>query len=136
MIPVQFIEHVALQVANIDESVKWYAETLGLERRYQEFTGDDVAMMWAGQTYLGLFQMPPEEAHVRQAPVEVGRRMLHFSFRIADDMFEKAKDELDRRGLTYQIHEREVTRALYLRDPDGYEIELATFEPDRPKRTG
>ncbi len=48
MIQLEGIDHVALSVRDQKASVRWYAEVLGFERRYQEVWGDMPAMMCAG----------------------------------------------------------------------------------------
>jgi catechol 2,3-dioxygenase-like lactoylglutathione lyase family enzyme len=56
--------------------------------------------------------------------------MQHFAFRVDKQNFKRAFHELQNRGITYRLVEREITRALYFFDPDGYELEVATYELD------
>jgi catechol 2,3-dioxygenase-like lactoylglutathione lyase family enzyme len=36
MLHVKHIDHVALTVKDVERSIKWYRDVLGLERRHQE----------------------------------------------------------------------------------------------------
>jgi catechol 2,3-dioxygenase-like lactoylglutathione lyase family enzyme len=127
VISVQHLDHVAMTVSNLERSTEWYKDLLGLERRYQQYTGDDLAMLWAGETsYLALFRATPEQAHLKASRQELS--MQHFAFRVDRKNFDRAFQELESRGIEYRLVTREITHALYFFDPDGYELEVATYE--------
>ena len=116
-----------MTVSNLERSIEWYNDLLGLERRYQQYTGDDLAMLWAGETsYLALFRATPERSHLKASTQELC--MQHFAFRVDRKNFERAFHELKSRGIEYRLVTREITHALYFFDPDGYELEVATYE--------
>ncbi len=52
------IDHVALTVSNVQQSIAWYRDVLGLERRFEEVWGDYPAVVCTGSTCLALF--PPD----------------------------------------------------------------------------
>lgn len=123
MIQLEGIDHVALSVRDQEASVRWYAEVLGFERRYQEVWGDMPAMMCAGDTGVALF--PRREG---APPPGAGPGMLHLAFRIDGAGFERARAELRERGIDFTFEDHDAARSIYFRDPDGYRLEITTYD--------
>jgi catechol 2,3-dioxygenase-like lactoylglutathione lyase family enzyme len=52
--------------------------------------------------------------------------MRHFAFHTDGESFEQAQDELRRRGVEFSFEDHEITKSIYLFDPDGHRIEITT----------
>ena len=56
MFKVQGIDHVGLAVRDIEKSVEWYRELLGLERLYEDVWGNFPGMVGIGDTSVAFFR--------------------------------------------------------------------------------
>jgi catechol 2,3-dioxygenase-like lactoylglutathione lyase family enzyme len=118
------IDHVAIAVADVERSINWYRDILGLERRHPEW-GTAPAMMCAGETCVALFsrQGAPEPAPGRGAVA-----MRHLAFRVDRPGFERAQAELRERGIGFESMDHETAHSIYFADPDGHRLEITTYE--------
>jgi len=126
MLRVEGIDHVALTVRDVARSVAWYQDVLGLERRYEAVWGDFPAVVGAGTTALALFpaRVPdPAPPSVRDA-----LSVRHIAFRVDRDTFERARRELEMRGLAPTFQDHAAAHSLYFNDPDGYALEITTYD--------
>ena len=55
--------------------------------------------------------------------------LRHVGFRTSRRGLEAAKAELDARGIEYHEGDYVVAWSVYLPDPDGYQVEITTYEP-------
>ncbi len=127
MLKIDHIDHVAITVSDVERSIKWYQEVLGLERGYQDVWGNCPAMVGTGNTWVALFPC----AAVHPDRVSNKKRVItmqHFAFRVDRFNFKWAQDELERRGIAFEFQDHEVCHSIYFLDPDGHEIELTTYE--------
>ena len=121
---VQALGHVVIKVRSCERSEDFYSGVLGIPvaarltdpMRMTFFTlgnHHDFAAMEVGE----------------DAPAEnpAGTGLAHLAFKVGDSMDElrAAKTELESKGVG--IHwalDHKVTQSIYLRDPDGHEVEL------------
>jgi len=129
MFHIRQIDHVALTVKDLDRSIAWYRDILGLERRHEAVWGHVPAMMYAGDTGIALFpattQSPNPAPERRNSTV-----MRHLAFQVDRQNFLGAQAELRGRGISFTFEDHQIAHSIYLNDPDGYEIELTTYELD------
>lgn len=124
------IDHVALTVRDVARSIAWYRDILGLERRHEDVWGDAPAMMYAGDTALALF--PASAGVVFEAPdARATAIMRHLAFQVDEANFIKAQETLRARGVDFVFQDHSISRSIYFLDPDGYELELTTYELTR-----
>jgi catechol 2,3-dioxygenase-like lactoylglutathione lyase family enzyme len=129
MLKVEGIDHVALAVRVVERSIRWYREVLGLERRYADVWGDVPAFIGAGSTALALFPVRGDAAGASARPEASGAiAMLHLAFRVDAEGFRRAKDELTRRGIAWELSDHQVSHSIYFEDPDGHRLEITTYE--------
>jgi catechol 2,3-dioxygenase-like lactoylglutathione lyase family enzyme len=128
MLKVEGIDHVALAVRDVERSIRWYGEVLGLERRYADVWGDVPAFVGAGSTALALFPVRGDRASAKAQPERDAIAMLHLAFRVDAEGFRRAKDELTRRGIAWEFQDHEVSHSIYFEDPDGHRLEITTYE--------
>jgi catechol-2,3-dioxygenase len=124
---VRELGHIVLYVRDIERSRHFYRDVLG----FPELDMDDgmnlpAAAFSTGRTHheLLLIEVGPDAS-----PLPPGRRvgMYHFGLKVGD-----TDDELREAMRTVQEHgvdfvgasDHTVTHSLYIRDPDGHEIEL------------
>jgi catechol 2,3-dioxygenase-like lactoylglutathione lyase family enzyme len=122
------IDHVALTVQDVERSVAWYRDVLGLERRHQEAWGSHPAVMCAGSTGLALFA-----ADAAPAPAPDACRtaiMRHLAFRVDRINFQRAQVDLASRRIPFTAEDQGISRSIYCQDPDGYELEITTYDLD------
>jgi catechol 2,3-dioxygenase-like lactoylglutathione lyase family enzyme len=117
---IEGLDHVAIEVADLDAAERWYAETLGLERAHPEW--DPPRVMAAGGTGVALFPASSGEAGA-SAP-----HLLHIAFRVDRASFDAAREELGRRGVELRESDHGSAHSVYLTDPDGHRLELTTYE--------
>jgi catechol 2,3-dioxygenase-like lactoylglutathione lyase family enzyme len=55
--------------------------------------------------------------------------VLGLRFRTSRRGLEAARAELEARGIEYQEGDYGVAWSVYLPDPDGYQVEITTYEP-------
>jgi catechol 2,3-dioxygenase-like lactoylglutathione lyase family enzyme len=127
MFTVEQIDHLALTVSDVERSVAWYREVLGLERRHETEWGNNPAFVYAGTTGLALFAA----ADPRPAAAPDHRRtriMRHLAFRVNRENFARARAELKDKDIGFHFEDHGIAHSIYFFDPDGYEIELTTWE--------
>jgi catechol 2,3-dioxygenase-like lactoylglutathione lyase family enzyme len=117
------LDHVGLTVADVERSVEWYANVLGLQRVHEEAWGDFPAVLEANGSGVALF--PRTSGH----PVKPDDPLRHVGFRTSRAGLESAKTELRRRGISFEEGDYGIAWSIYLSDPDGYCVEITTYQP-------
>ncbi|HYN10410.1 MAG TPA: VOC family protein [Vicinamibacterales bacterium] len=120
------IDHVALNVRDVEQSARWYCDLLGLERRHADVWGSHPAVVGTGTTSLALF--PVQGPNPQPRPGRDVLTMRHIAFRASRRNFELALGALQARGIEPEIQDHQISRSLYFHDPDGHEIEITTYE--------
>jgi len=125
---VKELGHIVLYVRDLQRSLEFYRDVLGWRPIMDQVPGMSAAAFSAGRTHhdLLLIEVGPDAA-----PIPEGRRvgLYHFGVKVGD-----SDDEL--RAMLARLTERPdlvtvvgatdhtVSHSLYVRDPDGNELEL------------
>jgi catechol 2,3-dioxygenase-like lactoylglutathione lyase family enzyme len=127
MIKISGIDHVALNVADLERSRKFYEEVLGFKVSPRENQKPGIEyFLDCGPSLVGLIQGDPKgDKHELQ---DGGLGGNHFSFRIHTRDFDKAVEELKARGVTVTFFKkREKSWSVYFLDPDGNKLEMTSW---------
>lgn len=126
MFRLQQIDHIALTVRDVEKSVRWYTEVLGLQRMHEEAWGSFPAVVGIGGTSLALFPVKGAEPSGPAGPDAICAR--HIAFRTDRDNFARARESLTAGGLAVTEQDHQIARSLYINDPDGHELEITTYD--------
>jgi catechol 2,3-dioxygenase-like lactoylglutathione lyase family enzyme len=124
-VEIAHIDHVAIAVSDVERSIEWFRDVLGMERRHPEW-GTEPAMMCAGDTCVALFAVEGEQQ--RPPPGRDAIAMRHLAFRTDRAGFERAQEELAARGIHFDFMDHETAHSIYFADPDGHRLEITTYE--------
>ena len=122
------LEHNNITVRNVDRSLAFYEQALGLQLRWQgQIAGDHgplkAAHIGTEDCYLSLFQAEKEGDVPRdyRAP-----GINHLAFVV--DSLESYRDWLTQLGVPIHLEaDYEPGERIYFFDPDGVEIELVSY---------
>lgn len=107
------IDHIGITARDVDTSVAFYRDVLGLSP--VEETPPHTATLRSGQVELAISPWNEGEREPGDNP-----RGDHFALLADPSQFEELKVTLLRRGIQHMV----VGTRIYLKDPDGYTIEL------------
>lgn len=138
---IEGVHHSAVIVSNMDNSIRFYRDTLGLKLLFtieESFNGKAVgidadvtmktSLLKAGENLIELIQyVSPKGKPFDRLPCDVGN--LHIAFRVSD--IYALYDKLQKKGVKFSSSPNEETEGplkgwiwVYLTDPDGVQVEL------------
>lgn len=125
------VNHIALIVRDLEETVKFYAEVVGLKLlRVRTMDGDPAST----QVF---FDMGRGEllAFLRLKDKTEDNRMgigglHHFALTVTREQYAAFKERLDERGLEYNSISHEILDSISTIDPNGVEVELSVWNID------
>jgi catechol 2,3-dioxygenase-like lactoylglutathione lyase family enzyme len=116
------IDHVAIAVPNMQEAIAWYCDVLGLERQRGEEWNGVPAFVGKGATAIAFFPEEKRSGEGRNGP------MLHLAFRTSQTEFVRAKEELEKRGISFHFEDHGIAHSIYFRDLNALNLEITTYE--------
>jgi len=120
----QYLGHVVFYVRDLERSLAFYRGLLGFQEVGRIFQGAAAALT-SGRTHHELLLIQVGDV---PGPASGRRRGLyHIGIKIGDglDALRAAKQELEQAGVPIDgMSDHTVSQSLYLRDPDGNEVEL------------
>lgn len=139
MLTVTGLDHIVLNVANVERSVAFYRDVLGLGvERLDEWRAGRVPFPSVRIDAATLIDL----VGVADAPDRAERvtNLNHFCLVVADETLEPVVAQLAGQGVA--VHTGPARRwgalgngaSVYLRDPDGNEIELRTYAAEALRR--
>ncbi len=122
--------HVVFYVRNLQASVKFYSEAVGLTVSGTVFNGR-ASLLTGGRTHHELLLIEVGDANGPLSGKRIG--LYHVGWKVGEslDALREVRDRII--DLGYSIDgqsDHTVSQSLYLRDPDGNEIELFIDNPD------
>ncbi len=119
--------HAVLRVRDLEQSLVFYRDTLGLKEvaRY----GPRMVFLSCGENHHDLALQQIGKNAPDPNPAAVG--LYHLAFKVGDDLRDlvEMKHRLEQAGVRILgASDHHVSKALYVVDPDGIEIELYTDE--------
>jgi len=119
-----YLGHVVFYVKDLERSLSFYRDLLGFKEVGRIFNGAAAALT-SGRTHHELLLIEVGDA---PGPTTGRRRGLyHIGIKVGDSLDElrAVKQELERAGILIDgMRDHTVSQSLYLRDPDGNEVEL------------
>jgi catechol 2,3-dioxygenase-like lactoylglutathione lyase family enzyme len=128
-IPVTGVNELVLEVVDLEESVRFYSEALGLPVVERWKHREAVWVMAGERTRIGLWRPQVGIARGR------GGVHVHYAMHLSDADYEASVERLRSHGL--DVHEEAFdgyridgrpSRAAYVTDPDGNVVELWTWD--------
>lgn len=129
------LAEVVLNVADLEKSVGFYRDTLGLEFLGTPPGKPAPVFLKAGEPQVGIPQM------VVLVPLAAGagefsspRTLHHLALEIPEERFDSQKKRLEELGFEVRTGEHPVVKSwtLYINDPDGNEVELIARRSTSP----
>ncbi len=119
-----YLGHVVFYVKDLALSLGFYRDLLGFKEAGRIFNGAAAALT-SGRTHHELLLIQVGDA---PAPPKGRRRGLyHIGIKVGEgiDELRQAKRELEQAGISIDgLSDHTVSQSLYLKDPDGNEVEL------------
>lgn len=137
MIRITELDHIVLNVADVDRSLQFYGDLLGLELlRVEEFRAGKVgfpSVRITGETIIDLSPLKSAEGQAAAAPEARRENLNHFCLVTDTTDLVAVRDELAAAG--FPAHQGPVDRwgahgtalSIYLKDPDGNTVEIRTY---------
>jgi len=126
MFELEGLDHVALAVRDVERSADWYVDVLGFERRYHGMWEGVPVFVARDKTAIALF--PGGSDHANPSLSRKPDGILHLALRATRKNFVAAQHDLTSRGIAFHFQDHEISHSIYFLDPDGYEIEVTTYE--------
>ncbi|TDI75945.1 MAG: VOC family protein [Bacteroidetes bacterium] len=125
---IEFLDHVAIRVKDINASAKWYNTVLGLKRYQLAEWGEFPIFMLSNKTGVALFPANTDDTKLETTSKNV--KIDHFAFNVTGENFEKARKRYDDLDLEYNFQDHFYFHSIYTKDPDGHTVELTTIVVD------
>jgi catechol 2,3-dioxygenase len=119
-----YLGHVVFYVKELERSLAFYRDLLGFKEVGRIFNGAAAALT-SGRTHHELLLIQVGDAP--GPPMGRRRGLYHIGIKIGDSLDElrQAKQELEQAGIPIDgMSDHRVSQSLYLKDPDGNEVEL------------
>ncbi len=118
---INFLDHVAIRVSDMEKSAVWYENVLGLSRFNDPNNwGEAPYMMTAGESGIAIFPKKSDD------DLDYINSRIHIAFNVDNNSFETFKKSLNHKGIEFSLEDHYYCHSLYIKDPDGYTIELTT----------
>lgn len=123
-IPVTGVNELVLEVVDLEESVRFYTEVLGLPLVERWDHRDAVWVMAGERTRIGLWRPQVGLAGGR------GGVHVHYAMHLPEESYDAAVERLRTHGLDVheEVFEEDRGRAAYVTDPDGHVVEFWTWD--------
>ena len=116
---IRSVDHVSFAVRDLERSLRFYCDVLGLEKAPRPDLGFPGAWLTVGDSQIHLLQVP-EGFDGGTPPPDLNPIASHAAFGIDDHT--AVRDVLREQGL--DIFELEASGQMWVKDPDGYILEL------------
>ncbi len=129
---VKQLDHLNMSVINFDETVDWYARVFGFELvEKSTLNGRTWGVIKSGDALLCIYEWPDREmASVSTMGPGKHYGIAHYGLRITDA--EAWEATMEREGVAVDdVVDWDYSKSWYLKDPTGYQIEVAFWNDDR-----
>jgi len=119
-----YLGHVVFYVRDLERTLRFYRDLLGFSEVGRAF-GGRAAALTSGRTHHEFLFIEVGDAPSPSRGHRLG--LYHIGVKVGDSLDElrAAKTELERAGIPIDgMSDHTVSKSLYLRDPDGNEVEL------------
>ena len=119
-----YLGHVVFYVKDLQRSLEFYRDLIGFQEVGRIFNGAAAALT-SGRTHHELLLIQVGDASGPPSGRRIG--LYHIGIKVGDSLEELrvAKGELEHAGVAIDgMSDHTVSQSLYLRDPDGNEVEL------------
>ncbi len=128
---IDFLDHVAIRVKNLEVSAEWYQKVLGLQKYQLPEWGPFPIFMLSGKSGIALFPANLKGKKLDEQSKNV--KIDHFAFNVTNENFAKAKLKYKELGLKFSFQDHHYFHSIYTKDPDGHTVELTTMVVDEKK---
>jgi catechol 2,3-dioxygenase-like lactoylglutathione lyase family enzyme len=125
---IDFLDHVAIRVKDMDVSVDWYSRVVGLKKYQLEAWGDFPVFMLAEKSGIALFPANLEDVKLDHSSRNV--KIDHFAFNVSNSDFKIAQTYFKEIDQSFEFQDHQYFHSIYLKDPDGHTVELTTILVD------
>ncbi len=124
---IKAIDHINMNVLNLNESIKWYQEIFGLQVKERGLSSRGTPYAIVGQSgkiMLAIYQV--EEG--KKLEFKQFQGINHFGVEVEN--FDQTYRFIKNKGVTINDYEGDVlhyekSRSMYILDPNGHEIEIS-----------
>jgi catechol 2,3-dioxygenase-like lactoylglutathione lyase family enzyme len=122
IVTIDRMDHVGINVTNLQRSADWYQRVLGFTIFHKWQT---TWMIARGDMHIGLFLRPKA---FKINDIDNTLAITHFAFDTDEKGFEQAQATLRQLGIKFDPPEDTgVAHSLFIYDPDGYQVEITSY---------
>ena len=116
-----FLDHCNINVTDIERSIKFYEEAVGLHVNSRMEAKDGSFIIVKLTDDKGLYELELTWLKDHPQPYELGDNESHICFRVAEDYNEVFEFHKSKGWVCYENHDMHL---YFINDPDGYWIEI------------
>jgi len=125
---INFLDHIAIRVKDMEASALWYQKVLGLRIVKVAKWDPYPIFLLAGKTGIALFPANLDDPEFDSKSRNV--KIDHYAFNVSNENFKKALVHYTVLGVDHHVADHHYFHSVYIKDPDGHTVELTTLVVD------